>query len=114
MDSTACTVQHHGQHVDGVDGLLPMPTNIKLQMPILAKLLQDLAANLGRESVQLQLKASMDLRRAYDADDYQAVRAVYRRGDGWVSAVENGFCVGVPEEAMKAFARRHRGNHGTR
>ena len=109
MESTTCTVQHHGQHVDGVDGLAPMPTSIKDQMPVLARMLQDLAANMGRESVQLQLKASMDLRRAFDADDYQAVSAVYRRGDGWVSAVENGFCVGVPDAAMKAFAQRHRG-----
>jgi len=109
MESIAYTGQHTGQQVDVVAGLAPMPTSIKDQMPILAKMLQDLAGNMGRESVQLQLKASMDLRRAYDADDYKAVSAVYRRGDGWVTAEENGFCVGVPDAVMKAFAHRHRG-----
>ena len=109
METTTCAVQHGVQQVDVVDGLLPMPASIKAQMPELAALLQSLAANIGREAVQKQLQASVDLRRAFDADDYKAVRAVYRRGDGWVDATENGFQVGVPAAAMQTFARRHRG-----
>jgi hypothetical protein len=114
MESTTCDVQHNGQQVGVVDGLSPTPTSIKDQMPELAKLLQDLAVNGGRESVQVMLKATMDLRRAYEVDDYAAVCAIYRRGDGWINAQENGFCMGVPDADMKAFAKRHReAAHGT-
>lgn len=109
MESTTCDGQHHDQQVDVVAGLEPSPTNIKTQMPQLSIWLQDLAVNMGRESVQAMVKATMDLRRAFDADDYAAVSAVYRRGDGWINAQENGFCMGVPDAAMKAFAKRHRG-----
>lgn len=109
METNSCDGQHHGQQVDVVAGLLPVPNSIKDQMPVLAGLLQDLAANLGRESVQLQVRASIDLRRAFDADDYAGVSAVYRRGVGWIDAQENGFCVGVPAAAMQAFTKRHRG-----
>jgi hypothetical protein len=109
METTTCAVQHHGQQLDGVDGLLPPPTNIKEQMPQLASTLQWLSGNLGRESVVRQLKASMDLRKAYDADDYRAVNAVYKRGHGWIDCEEGGFCVGVPRRFMEAFAKRHRG-----
>jgi hypothetical protein len=109
METTTCDVQQSVRHVDAVDGLLPMPTNIKVQMPDLASMLQQLAANVGRDTVQRQLQASVDLRHAYDADDYRAVNAVYRRGDGWVSWSENGYCVGVPSDVMAAFAKRHRG-----
>jgi hypothetical protein len=77
-------------------------------MPLLAAMLQDLSAQLGRESIQAQLKASMDLRKAFDADDYQAVNAIYRRGHGWIDWQEAGFCIGVPSAAMQAFAKRHR------
>jgi len=108
MKSTTCDVRDNDRDVDVVDGLPPMPASIKNQMPKLATLLQSLAAQLGRDSVQLQLKASMDLRRAFDADDYRAVSEVYRRGHGWVAATENGFCIGVPAPAMQEFARRHR------
>jgi hypothetical protein len=101
--------QHNGQQVDVVAGLAPLPTNIKDQMPVLAGLLQKVAVSMGRESINLQIRASMDLRRAYDADDYRGVSAVYRRGHGWINAQENGFCLGVPDAAMKAFVKRHRG-----
>lgn len=47
----------------GADGL-PVPANIKDQMPRLAAMRQSLAANIGRDAVQLRLKASMDLRNA--------------------------------------------------
>lgn len=110
MESTSCDGQHNGQQIDVVAGLLPVPTSIKDQMPQLATILQDFAANMGREDIQLQVKASIDLRRAFDADDYQAVSAVYRRGHGWIDWQENGFCIGVPGWAMKAFVKRHRGN----
>lgn len=109
METTTCDVQHGVQHPDVPDGLPPMPTNIKLQMPNLARMLQELAGNIGRDLVQRQLQASVDLRRAFDADDYRAVNAVYRRGDGWVSWSEGGYCVGVPSDVMAAFAKRHRG-----
>lgn len=108
METTTCTVQHYDQHVDGVDELLPPPTNIKEQMPSLAAQLQWLSGNLGRESITLQLKASIDLRKAYDADDYRAVSAVYKRGHGWIDWEEDGYCVGVPKRFMQAFAARHR------
>jgi hypothetical protein len=114
METTACAVHQPVQHldvVDGsgeVDGLAPMPTNIKDQLPGLAAMLQYLATQIGREAVQLQLKASIDLRKAYDADDYRAVNAIYRRGHGWVDCQEAGYCVGVPKQAMQTFALKHR------
>lgn len=109
METTTCDVHHHDHQSAEVDGLLPPPSNIKLQMPGLAAQLQFLAGNLGRESVTLQLKASLDLRKAYDADDYKAVSAIYKRGHGWIDWEEGGYCVGVPKRAMQAFAKRHRG-----
>lgn len=78
-------------------------------MPKLAAMLQHLSANMGRESVQNQLKASMDLRRRFDANDYVGVNEVYRRGHGWIDWQEAGYCIGVPKAAMQAFAKRHRG-----
>ena len=109
MKSTTCDVHHDGQHTSVVDGLLPAPTSIKEQMPLLAAALQSLAANLGRESVQLQVRASMDIRRAFDMDDFRAVRDVYQRGHGWINAQEAGFQLGVPSAHMQAFNSRHRG-----
>jgi hypothetical protein len=109
MESKACDVRDNGQDVDVLDGLPPMPTSIKAQMPELAAFLQSLAANIGRDRVQLQLKGSVDLRKAYSADDFRAVNGVYRRGHGWVVWQENGFLVGVLADAMAAFAKRHRG-----
>lgn len=108
MESTTCDVQHNVRQLDVVDGLPIQPNNIKEQMPVLAQQLQSLAANVGRESVQRMLKASMDLRAAFDANDYRAVNEVFKRGHGWVAAQENGFCVGVPENVMRDFAKRHR------
>lgn len=111
METTTCDVQHAVRDLDVVDGpaaLPPMPTSIKVQMPQLSAFLQSLATNIGREHVHRQLQASINLRKAFDADDYQAVRAVYRRGAGWVDWQENGYCVGVPSDSMAAFARRHR------
>ena len=78
-------------------------------MPVLASQLQQLAAQLGRESVNLQVRASMDIRKAYDLDDFRGVSRVYRRGHGWIAAIEGDACLGVPDEYMAAFARRHRG-----
>ena len=108
MESTACDVRDNDRDIDVMDGLLPVPSSIKGQMPKLAGMLRNLSNQLGRESVQRQLKASVDLRAAFDADDYQAVKSIYRRGHGWIDAQEDGFCVGVPELAMRDFARRHR------
>jgi len=108
METTSCDVHHHGQQVDVMDGIPPAPSSIKVQMPELAKYLQDIAAQMGRETVALQVKATVDLRNAFDQDNYRAVNLVYRRGHGWVSWGENGFYFGVPEDAMRAFARRHR------
>lgn len=109
METKGCAVQHAVRGLDVVDGLPPVPSSIKDQMPDLAAFLQSLAANIGRELVQRQLKASVDLRTAFRLDDYAAVREVYRRGHGWVYWEENGYCVGVPAERMAQFARRHRG-----
>ena len=109
METTTYDVHHNDQQPDVMDGLLPPPSNIKVQMPGLAAQLQFLAGNLGRESVTLQLKASIDLRKAFDADDYRAVNAIYKRGHGWIDWEEGGYCVGVPKRAMQAFAKRHRG-----
>ena len=108
MESTACNVRDDARDAMVPDGLPPIPTNIKEQMPELAEMLQRLSVQLGRDSIQLQLKASIDLRRAFDADDYDAVRAVYRRGHGWIDWQENGYCIGVPEWAMRTFAQHHR------
>lgn len=108
MESTACDVHHHDRHVDVVDVIPPAPTSIKDQMPGLANVLQQLAANMGREFVQKMVKASVELRAAYEADDFQAVNALYRSGSGWLAVAENGYFMGVPESAMKAFALRHR------
>lgn len=112
MESTTCDVQQAVQHTEALDGLpklLPSPTSIKAQMPLLAAQLQQLAAQMGREFVDLQVRASMDIRAAYDKDDRWAVSAVYRRGHGWISSIEGGACLGVPDEYMRAFVRRHRG-----
>lgn len=112
MNSTTCDVRDNVRDIpprtDVRDGLLPAPSNIKDQMPGLAKMLQHLSQQLGRESVQLQVKATMDLRKAFDANDYRAVSAVYRRGHGWIYWEEGGYCMGVPEAAMRAFANKHR------
>ncbi len=109
METMTCDVQHPVRDLDVLDGLPPAPTSIKDQMPDLAAFLQSLAANIGRDHVQLQLKASIDLRRAFLSDDYAAVREVYRRGHGWVYWEERGYCMGVPAGRMIEFARRHRG-----
>lgn len=108
MKSITCNVHDKKTDVDVVDGLLPVPTSIKDQMPLLAQMLQVLSAQLGRDAIQRQLRCSMDLRKAFDADDYQGVRAVYRRGDGWIDWQEAGYCIGVPAQAMQEFAKRHR------
>jgi hypothetical protein len=108
METTACDVQHDVRMVDGADGLPPLPRSIKEQMPVLAEWLQHLAGQLGRDHVDRMVRASVDLRRAYDRDDYQAVQEVYRRGHGWIDSTEGGFCIGVPADRMKEFAQRHR------
>lgn len=109
MKSTTCNVRDNDRDVCIPDGLGPIPASIKDQMPELAGMLQSLSNQLGRETVQLQIKASIDLRRAFDADDYTTVNAIYRRGHGWIHWQENGFFIGVPEQAMRDFAKRHRG-----
>lgn len=109
MESTTCDVRESVRDKKNADVLPPVPASIKDQMPLLAATLQNLSAQLGRESIQLQLKASLDLRKAFDADDYRAVNAIYRRGHGWIDCQEGGFCIGVPKAAMQAFAKRHRG-----
>jgi hypothetical protein len=108
MKSITCNVRDNDRDERVVDGLLPVPSSIKDQMPLLAAMLQTLSAQLGRDHVQLQLKASIDLRKAFDSDDYRAVSAVYRRGHGWIDWQENGYCIGVPKPAMQAFAQKHR------
>lgn len=96
--------------LDGLDALPPMPTTIKDQMPCIAGFLQQLAANMGREHVAAQVKASIDLRKAYDRDDFAAVSEVYARKQGWVTCTEGGFQLGIPDLHMSAFAKRHRSN----
>lgn len=111
MESTACAVRRSVQlteELDGLDGLGPMPPNIRDLMPELAAMLRSLAAQIGDTGVQTMLRASIDLRRAYDADDYRAVAEVYGRRQGWLTWAEGGYQVGVPSEHMAAFARRHR------
>ena len=111
MKSTTYAVQHAVQQtetLDGLDVLLPMPTSIKEQMPVIAEYLQQLAANMDRDFVGVTVKASIDLRRAYDADDFAAVSAVYARKNGWITCEEGGFQLGVPDAHMAAFAQRHR------
>lgn len=111
MNSTTCDVQDDVQYtarLDGLDALPPVPTSIKEQMPNMAATLQGIAGYMGREFVGAMVKASMDLRRAYEADDYPAASQVYARKDGWIACCESGFQLGVPEGHMKAFARRHR------
>ncbi len=111
MESTTCAVHqsvHQAETLDGVPVLDPAPTSIKDQMPELAALLQQLAVNVDRGFVQDMVRAAVDLRLAYDRDDYQAVKAVYARRHGWIDCAEGGYQLGVPEVHMKAFARRHR------
>jgi hypothetical protein len=110
MESITCNVRENVRDEIQTDGLPPVPSSIKEQMPLLAAMMQDLSSQLGRESVQLQLQASMDLRKAFDADDYRQVSEIYRRGHGWIDWQEKGYCIGVPAAAMKHFAQRHRGN----
>jgi hypothetical protein len=113
MESITYAVQNNVQdlkELDGVDGLAPMPTSIKDQMPAIAKFLQDLAANMGRDHVAAMVKASIDLRKAYDRDDFKAVSEVYARKQGWVTCLESGYQLGVPDAQMSAFAKRHRSN----
>ena len=118
MKSITCNVQQNVQeaefagrrteNLDGLPELAPVPTSIKEQMPVLASMLQDLAANIGREQVAPTVKAAIDLRRAYDRDDYAAVKAVYDRKNGWVTCAEGGHQVGVPARYIRAFWARHR------
>lgn len=111
MKTTACDVRNAVQKtetLDGLDVLLPAPASIKEQMPHMAAALQSIAQNMGREFVTAMVRASMDLRAAYDADDYRAASRVYARKDGWISCSEGGCQLGVPEAHMRAFARRHR------
>ena len=113
MESITYAVQNNVQdfkELDGVDALAPMPTSIKDQMPGIAGFLQQLAANMGREFVAAQVKASIDLRKAYDRDDFAAVSEVYARKQGWVTCTEGGFQLGIPDLHMSAFAKRHRSN----
>lgn len=77
-------------------------------MPCIAGFLQQLAANMGREFVAAQVKASIDLRKAYDRDDFAAVSEVYARKQGWVTCTEGGLQLGIPDLHMSAFAKRHR------
>lgn len=108
METTACDVQHDVRMVDEADGLPPLPRSIKEQMPVLAGWLQELAGQLGRDHVDRMVRASVDLRKAFDRDDYEAVQEVYRRGHGWIDSTEGGFCMGVPADRMKEFAKKHR------
>ena len=113
MQSTTYAVQESTQDLkklDGVDALMPMPTSIKEQMPGIASFLQELAANMGRGHVAAMVKASVDLRKAYDRDDFAAVSEVYSRKHGWVTCLEGGYQLGVPDAQMSAFAKRHRSN----
>lgn len=113
MESTTSDVQQDVQQFSVVDGggLPPAPTSIKEQMPLLAEFLRDLASKYSRDAVGRMVQASVDLRKAYDRDDYQGVREVYQRGCGWIDGIEGGYCLGVPAEAMRTFAQRHRGGH---
>lgn len=117
MESTTYAVQKTVQLtevLDGLDALPPVPTSIKDQMPGIAGVLQELAANMGREHVAAMVKASIDLRRAYDRDDRSGVSEVYARKEGWVTCAEGGFQLGIPDVHMSAFANRHRKEkHGT-
>jgi hypothetical protein len=111
MNSTACVVQDAvrlTEELDGLDELQPVPTSIRDQMPGLAVMLQSLAGQIEQGGVHAMLRVSIDVRRAYDADDYRAVAAVYARRLGWLTWAEGGFQVGVPAEHLAAFARRHR------
>ena len=111
MKSTSCAVQDDVQETEklvGLDALPPVPTSIKEQMPDMAAMLQSISGYMGREFVGAMVKASMDLRRAYDADDFRAASQVYARKDGWIAGYESGYQLGVPEGHMKAFAKRHR------
>lgn len=112
MRSTTYAVQDDVQLTEQLDGLAalpPVPVSIKEQMPGIAGFLQELAANMGREHVAGLVKASIELRRAYDRDDFRAVGAAYGSGRGWVTCCEAGYQLGVPEIHMAAFAKRHRG-----
>lgn len=114
MESITCDVRGDVRDMGVPDGLAPAPSNIRNQMPVLAEYLQVLASQLGREHVDLMVRASVDMRQAFDRDDYAGVREVYRRGHGWIDATESGYCLGVPAEFMRQFARRHReARHGT-
>jgi hypothetical protein len=112
MESITYAVQDAVQlteELDGMDKLAPMPSSIKDQMPVNAQTLQELATNMGREFVAVMVKASIDLRKAYDRDDRAAVSEVYARGNGWITSIEGGYQLGVPDAHMSAFAKRHRG-----
>jgi hypothetical protein len=111
MESITYAVQDCVQlteQLDGLDTLPPMPTSIKDQMPGIASLLQQLSANMGREGIATTVKAAVDLRKAYDRDDYAGVSAVYARNVGWLTRFEAGYQLGVPDAHMVAFAKRHR------
>lgn len=111
MKSTTCNVQDDVQKtelLDGLDMLPPVPASIKDEMPNMAAMLQSISGYMGREFVAAMVKASMDLRRAYDSNDFRAASQVYARKDGWIACGESGFQLGVPDAYMKAFANRHR------
>ena len=111
MESITYAVQDAVQlteELDGMDALLPMPSSIKEQMPANAQTLQELASSMGRESVAAMVKASIDLRKAYDRNDRAAVSKVYTRGHGLITSTEGGHQLGVPDAHMSAFAKRHR------
>lgn len=111
MESITYAVQDAVQlteELNGMDKLAPMPASIKDQMPGNAQTLQELAANMGRDFVAAMVKASIDLRKAYDRDDFRVVSEVYARKQGCITALEGGYQLGVPDAHMAAFAKRHR------
>lgn len=93
--------------------LLPRPTSIKAQMPVLADQLRQIAAQMGDEMVNTLVRNSIDLMKAYEADDYRAMSAVYRRKTGWINAHEDGVQLGLSTEQVQTFAQRHRSTYAT-
>ena len=114
MKSTSYAVHQSVHQPKVVDGMAEsgrigaVPKSIKAEMPVLAGVLQDLEAGMGAQFVAGLVRTAMEIRRAFDADDFRAVSAVYARRAGWINASEGGYQLGVPEADMRAFAARHR------
>lgn len=112
MNTTTYAVHDKGQQVDVVDGLialLPSPTNIALQTPLLSAFLRSIAGTHpgGTPSVAGIVACTGKMMRCYTARDWIGFKKLERSGAGCVYGwFEAGLQFGVSNEQLRAWEVR--------